>query len=87
VGEERFAAVGTDVLGYGRVVLFSAGGAGEVREVHQKIGKAGAVRAAMVVLEFLKHQEETLRVSGASTIGRFFYLARRGATGPGDSFR
>jgi hypothetical protein len=28
-----------------------AGGAGEVREVHQKIGKAGAVRAAMAVLE------------------------------------
>jgi hypothetical protein len=51
VGEERFSAGCANVLGDGRVVFFIAGGAGEVREVHQKIGKAGAVRAAMAVLE------------------------------------
>jgi hypothetical protein len=40
VREERFAAGSADVLGNGGVVLFGAGGAGEVREVHAAGAKA-----------------------------------------------
>ena len=86
MGKERFAAGDADVLGDGGVVLFMAGSAGEVREVHQKTDKLGARRAAMAVLKIKIQQEKNLRISSASQ-SRSFYLLRRGGTGPGDSFR